>query len=105
MIAWYNPVTKPRKRRHEHKDRIAESRETQNSHRNGFSLSGGIISCSENLVRTNWGVGGTSRAAIVATEPLDYGLSRMYGLLLDLYTSSEVRVFNTKKEALERING
>ncbi len=53
------------------------------------------------LAKKNWGVGGASRAAIVVTDLLDYGLSRMYGLLMESYTSSEVKVFNTKKEALE----
>jgi len=57
------------------------------------------------LVKKHWGVGGASRAAIVVTDLLDYGLSRMYGLLMESYTSSEVKVFKTKKEALEWLSG
>jgi hypothetical protein len=53
------------------------------------------------LVKDHWGVGGSSRAALVVSREIDYGLARMYGLLLDKYTSSDLKVFRDMNEALD----
>ena len=50
-------------------------------------------------VRGNWGKGERGRAALLVTRDLDYGLSRMYELLMDGRTSGEIMVFRKKEEA------
>jgi hypothetical protein len=51
-------------------------------------------------VGRHWGVEGTSRAALVVTSDLGYGLTRMYEILLESRTASEVHVFRDYDEAL-----
>ena len=53
----------------------------------------------KDFVKKRWGLKGRSRAAFVVSKELDYGLARMYGILLEFDSSNEVRIFNTPEEA------
>jgi len=56
------------------------------------------------LVKDQWGSGDTSRAALVAEKELNYGLLRMYELLLEVYTSNKIRVFKNMEDARKWMN-
>jgi len=55
----------------------------------------------KNLVKKQWGTGGMSRAAIVVSRDIDYGLTRMYELISSEETKSEIRVFREYPEAVQ----
>jgi hypothetical protein len=55
------------------------------------------------MVSKFWGTEGKSRAALVVSKDLDYGLSRMYEMLLENRISSIVRIFREIDAALEWI--
>jgi len=55
------------------------------------------------FVRKHWGVGGKSRAALVVSRDLDYGLSRMYEILMEGATTSTITVFKNIDEAKQWI--
>jgi len=55
------------------------------------------------FVRKYWGVGGESKAALVVSGDLDYGLSRMYEILMDGETTSTITVFKNIDEATKWI--
>jgi hypothetical protein len=50
------------------------------------------------------GQGGESRAALVVSNDLDFGLSRMYQILMEGATSSAVEVFKDKDKAKQWIH-
>jgi len=50
-----------------------------------------------------WGKGGKSKAALVVSNDLDFGLSRMYQIMMEGATSSAIEVFKDKKRAKEWI--
>ena len=50
-----------------------------------------------------WGTGGKSRAALVVSDNLGYGMSRMYQMMMEGATSSEVAVFKDTNKAKEWI--
>jgi hypothetical protein len=50
-----------------------------------------------------WGKRGKSKAALVVSSDLDFGLSRMYQILMEGATSNTVEVFKDKNEAAEWI--
>ena len=52
------------------------------------------------VVGYNWGTGGTSRAALVVSRDIDFGLSRMYEMSLESITTSKLQVFRDIDEAL-----
>ena len=54
-------------------------------------------------VGKQWGKGGKSKAALVVSHDLDYGMSRMYQMMMEGSTSSEVVVFKDINKAKEWI--
>lgn len=52
------------------------------------------------LVAGSWSRGGGSRAALVVSGILDFGLARMYEMMLDSRTQGAVRVMTDLDEAL-----
>ena len=55
------------------------------------------------MVKKNWSQEGTVRAALLVSKDLDYGLSRMYAILMDGATSGKVMVFRNYDEAVKWI--
>lgn len=53
------------------------------------------------LVAQFWGIGGKSRAALVVTGDLEYGFSRMLGIMFQSKSSSEIQVFRDLDEAMK----
>jgi len=51
------------------------------------------------MVYHYWGQSGRSRSALVVTKNLDFGLSRMYEMLVAKSGESQVGVFRTMEEA------
>jgi len=56
------------------------------------------------FVGEHWGKEGKAKAAIVAPDDLGFGLSRMYEMLMDSETSSDIRVFRDFDQAKEWIS-
>ncbi|MBW2192582.1 MAG: hypothetical protein JRF27_02220 [Deltaproteobacteria bacterium] len=52
------------------------------------------------FVGYKWGTGGSSRAALVVSRDIDFGLSRMYEISLESITTSLLQVFRDFDEAL-----
>lgn len=52
------------------------------------------------FVSKHWGTGGKSRAALVVSKDVDFGLARMYQILSESKTLSPVQVFRDFDEAL-----
>ena len=52
------------------------------------------------FVGYKWGTGGSSRAALVVSRDIDFGLSRMYEISLESITTSTLQVFRDFDEAL-----
>ena len=50
-----------------------------------------------------WGTGGKSKAALVVSDNFGYGMSRMYQMMMEGATSSEVAVFKDINKAKEWI--
>ena len=57
------------------------------------SVSSSDIKLISDNVGSKWGKDGKNKAALVATRNLDYGLSRMYQMMLGGITQSKVTVF------------
>lgn len=53
------------------------------------------------FVSAHWGTEGKSRAALIVSRDLEFGLSRMYEFFIESKTSNKVRVFRDYDEALE----
>jgi hypothetical protein len=53
------------------------------------------------LVGKKWGVEGKSKAALVVSKEVDFGLTRMYEILMSGATSSKVMVFKNMEKARE----
>ncbi len=56
------------------------------------------------FVKNHWGTGGKSKAALVVSRDLDFGLSRMYEFFIEDKTSNDVHVFRNLDEALEWVS-
>ena len=54
-------------------------------------------------VYKQWGVGGKSKAALIVSRTSDYGVSRMYQIMMENVTSSKIAVFRDRNEAKEWI--
>ena len=52
-------------------------------------------------VGRQWGKGGKSKAALVVSNDLDYGMSRMYQIMMEGPTHSKIQVFRDINEAEE----
>lgn len=52
------------------------------------------------FTRGHWGTSGTSRAALVVSQDVHYGLARMFEELFKSRSSSKVMVFRDREEAL-----
>ena len=50
-----------------------------------------------------WGTGGKSKAALVVSPDLEFGMSRMYQMMMEGATSSKVEIFKDTNEAQEWI--
>jgi len=50
-----------------------------------------------------WGKEGKSRAALVVSRDLDFGMTRMYQIMMEGKTSSAIEVFKDKNKAKEWI--
>lgn len=51
------------------------------------------------MVKKHWGTRGNPRSALVVSTDLDYGMARMYELLMEGDIAPEVRVFRDLEEA------
>jgi hypothetical protein len=51
------------------------------------------------FVSKHWGQGGKSKGALVVSRDLDYGMSRMYEMLMEGATTSTITVFKNIDEA------
>ncbi|NOQ97478.1 MAG: hypothetical protein GQ561_04865 [Calditrichae bacterium] len=65
------------------------------------AVSSSDVRAVKELVVKYWGVGGKSKAALVVSRELDFGLTRMYESLMSGATTSKVMVFKNLKEAYE----
>jgi hypothetical protein len=72
----------------------------------GFSSmdASGVRSVMEYVSR-NWGESGKSKGALVVSRDLDFGLSRMYEMLMESVSTNEIRVFKDIDEAKIWIGG
>jgi hypothetical protein len=52
------------------------------------------------FVSSNWGTGGTSRAAIVVSSDENFGIMRMYEFYVEQKSESDVQAFRDYDEAL-----
>jgi hypothetical protein len=57
------------------------------------------------FVAPNWGTGGRSLAALVVSDDLQYGMSRMYEMLSESRTGGKIRVFRDMDEAVGWLSG
>lgn len=57
-----------------------------------------------NFVGQNWGKGGKSKAALVVSHDLGYGISRMYEIMMESKTSSGIAIFKDIDKAKEWID-
>jgi hypothetical protein len=53
------------------------------------------------LVKQHWGKSSSSRAALVVSRDVDFGLARMYEQLLDTGSTGVVRVFRDYEKAID----
>ncbi len=65
------------------------------------SISTPDVKSIRNLVKNHWGIAGKSKGALVVSGDHEFGLSRMFGSLLEAASSSEVRVFRDMAKAKE----
>lgn len=56
------------------------------------------------FVKDHWATGGTSKAALVVSRDLDFGLSRMYEFFIKDRTTNDVRVFRDMDEARDWVS-
>ena len=61
------------------------------------------VSAFMKYVSSQWGAGGTSKAALVVSRDLEYGMSRMYEMMMGGATSSKIAVFRDIDKAKEWI--
>lgn len=66
-----------------------------------FSVTSAEVQSLIEMVKEQWGKGGTNRAALVVTKEVGYGLSRMYEIIMSGVSSSNVRVFREYDEAVK----
>jgi hypothetical protein len=57
------------------------------------------------MVKVHWGKGGKSKAALIVSRDLAFGLSRMYELLMSGTTSGAIMVFKEHEKAEEWLEG
>jgi hypothetical protein len=57
------------------------------------------------FVSRHWGTGGRGRAALVVSNDLQYGMSRMYEMLSQGTTRGQIRVFRDMREARNWLSG
>lgn len=55
------------------------------------------------FVSKHWGTGGKSKAALVVSRDLEFGMSRMYQIMMEGATSSKIAVFRDTDKAKEWI--
>ena len=55
------------------------------------------------FVSKQWGTGGKSKAALVVSSDFEFGMSRMYQIMMDGATSSDIAIFRNVDEANEWI--
>ncbi|UCF05396.1 MAG: hypothetical protein JSV33_16045 [bacterium] len=67
------------------------------------SFSSEDIQAVRNFVGRKWGTGGKSRAALVVSRDVEFGLTRMYEVYLESDTKSQVHVFRDMDKAMEWI--
>ena len=65
------------------------------------SFSSADVSEVRELVSHHWGQTGSTRAAIVVSRDINFGLSKMYASLLEEKISGKVMVFRKYEDALE----
>ena len=53
------------------------------------------------MVKGHWGKNDTAKSALLVTKDLDFGLARMYEMLMDGGTAGSVMVFRDYNEAVE----
>jgi hypothetical protein len=68
------------------------------------SLDTGQLNKIITLVSNKWGTSGKSKAALVVSRQVDFGLARLYELQLENQTPSKVRVFKDIKKAVQWID-
>lgn len=51
------------------------------------------------FVSKNWGTSGNNKAALIVSKDFDYGLSRMYQILMDNTSQSKISIFKDLDEA------
>ena len=51
------------------------------------------------FVSKGWGKSGKSKAALIVSKDLDYGLSRMYQIMMDSASKNEISIFKDVEEA------
>jgi hypothetical protein len=67
-----------------------------------------MLNLSGTLVKDHWGLSGKSKAALIVSGDQDFGMSRMYEILMDQVTENKVMVFRDLKEAykwIENLDG
>lgn len=69
------------------------------------SFTVGEVEALRNFVAPNWGTGGRALAALVVSDDLQFGMSRMYEMLSDGITKGEIRVFRDMDEATGWLSG
>ena len=52
-------------------------------------------------VGKRWGKSGNNKAALIVSQDLDYGMSRMYQILMEGVTPSQISIFKDINEAKE----
>jgi len=57
------------------------------------------------MVKEYWGQGGKNKAALIVSRDLDYGLSRMYEILMSGSSSGNIMVFRKYDEAEKWLEG
>jgi hypothetical protein len=67
------------------------------------SFSSEDVQAVRNFVIRNWGTGGKSRAALVVSRDVEFGLTRMYEVYVESDTKSQVEVFRDMDKAVEWI--
>ena len=69
------------------------------------SVSAEVVQSVMEFVSARWGVEGGYKAALVVSADLDYGLSRMYQMLMDGASASTVEIFKDINLAEQWIDG
>jgi len=67
------------------------------------AISSADVESVRDLVKDHWGLSGKSKAALIVSGDQDFGMSRMYEILMDQVTENKVMVFRDRKEAYKWI--